>query len=63
MTRRRLAIPALHAAVRRAARALPPHRAHGQRRRVNRSALLRLTLSVLLAIVALATAGSLLTFH
>jgi hypothetical protein len=49
--------------MRRAARTLPPHRAHGQRRRLNRSALLRLTLSVLLAIVALATAGSLLTLH
>jgi hypothetical protein len=63
MTRRRLTTFPLHAAVRRAARALPPHRAQGQRRRLNRSALLRLTLSVLVAIVALATAGSLLTFH
>jgi hypothetical protein len=63
MTRRRLATLPLHGAVRRAARMLPPHRAHGQRRRLNRSALLRLTLSVLLAIVALATAGSLLSLH
>jgi hypothetical protein len=48
---------------RRLARALPPHRARGRRRRVNRSPLLRLTLAALLAILALAAAGSLLSLH
>jgi hypothetical protein len=63
MSRRRLAPSALAFPSRRAARSLPPRRAHGQRRRVNRSPLLRLALSVLLAVVALAAAGNLLAFH
>jgi hypothetical protein len=42
---------------------LPRHRTDGWRRRVNRSPLLRLTLAALLAVGAMAAAGSLLSLH
>jgi hypothetical protein len=42
---------------------LPRRRTGGWRRRVNRSPLLRLTLAALLAVGAMAAAGSLLSLH
>jgi anti-sigma-K factor RskA len=50
-------------ATRRPPHALPPRHAHGQRRRVDRNPLWRLALAALLAVVALAAAGSLLALH
>jgi anti-sigma-K factor RskA len=50
-------------ATRRPPHALPPRNAHGQRRRVDRNPLWRLALAALLAVVALAAAGSLLALH